>query len=303
MVPALAALARHVVRVNGLAETIHVVEGKSLDLSAEQLGGAADLLVCEIVDDALLGEGVLATVSDARERLLCPGAAIIPQSATVYAVGVSLRPPERCGLRLEDVHGMACDHLLSPSPAGARLHYLVDAPEAASASEKHATVLTGPIELFQIDFTNPRGSNERVRCLEACADASGVLDAFAIHFRLHLGATSFSTGLDNPRLVAWEQAVNHLPMHVRVSRGETLAIWASHTHEEVCVGMHNVPREAVVSDIGYAGGLCATEDERWAVDLICGAEGDQTQSQGITEAILRKKCYALAPFAPVDVCA
>ncbi len=44
-----------------------------------------DLLVSELLDTELLGEGVLATCRDARTRLLTPEARCIPMAATVYA--------------------------------------------------------------------------------------------------------------------------------------------------------------------------------------------------------------------------
>ena len=43
------------------------------------LGGRCELLVCEIVDDMLLGESVPTTVADARRRLLTKDAIILPQ--------------------------------------------------------------------------------------------------------------------------------------------------------------------------------------------------------------------------------
>jgi predicted RNA methylase len=83
MVPALAAVARHAIRANGYAEHVTLVEGKSTDLSLHDLGGApADILVCEIVDDALLGEGVISTMSDAKARLLRDGAVSIHTART-----------------------------------------------------------------------------------------------------------------------------------------------------------------------------------------------------------------------------
>lgn len=70
MVPTLAAAARQIVAANGYRDTVTIVEASSHDITAADLGTQADILVCEIVDDMLLGEGVLATVADARRRFL-----------------------------------------------------------------------------------------------------------------------------------------------------------------------------------------------------------------------------------------
>ena len=60
--PALAAAAREIIVRNGFAETVSVHSVMSTSLDPAALGGRADLLVCEIVDDLLLGESVLTTV-------------------------------------------------------------------------------------------------------------------------------------------------------------------------------------------------------------------------------------------------
>ena len=84
MVPSLAAAARHIVAQNGYSHlvTIHGVMSTGMDVSL--IGGRADVLVCEIVDDLLLGESIQTTIADARARLLHPGAVILPRGATLW---------------------------------------------------------------------------------------------------------------------------------------------------------------------------------------------------------------------------
>ena len=53
MVSSLAAVARHIVRANGWQDTIEVVSEMSTKVGPSRIGGAADILVCEIVDDQL----------------------------------------------------------------------------------------------------------------------------------------------------------------------------------------------------------------------------------------------------------
>lgn len=44
----------------------------------------ADILLSENLDTWLLGEHMIPTVKDARQRLLKPDAKVIPQGATIY---------------------------------------------------------------------------------------------------------------------------------------------------------------------------------------------------------------------------
>ena len=54
----------------------------------------ADLIVSEILDSGLIGEGVLHTMRDAAARLLAPGGQLLPMGASVYAMAIELREPE-----------------------------------------------------------------------------------------------------------------------------------------------------------------------------------------------------------------
>lgn len=77
--PAVAEVARRNVEANGYADRITVLNKHSslLDLEAD-LGGPADILVSEILSDTLLSEGVIPSHADALQRLVKPGATVIP---------------------------------------------------------------------------------------------------------------------------------------------------------------------------------------------------------------------------------
>ena len=79
------------------------------------------------------------------------------------------------------------------------------------------------------------------------AIASGEINALGLYFHPHLRRDQppFSTGPDNPNLVAWNQSLRHLPLPVRVEAGEQISLWASRTEEEVSVGLRDVPSGAI----------------------------------------------------------
>jgi hypothetical protein len=81
--PALAAVARSVVADNcGGGVRVHACHSGDLQ---QPPSAAAQLLVSEIVDSALLGEGIIPALRDAYARLALPSAASVPQSAHVFA--------------------------------------------------------------------------------------------------------------------------------------------------------------------------------------------------------------------------
>lgn len=80
-----AELARRVVAANGLEDVITVIEASSHDVTLPE---RADVLVSEILWNAGLGEGVLASFTDARARLLEPDARIIPARVETWIAPV-----------------------------------------------------------------------------------------------------------------------------------------------------------------------------------------------------------------------
>lgn len=84
--PALAVIAAETVHRNGCADRVRVIaKDSSALIVGEDLPRRADLLVSEIVDGHLLGEGVLDAVAHARAHLLQPDAVTIPVSGSIHA--------------------------------------------------------------------------------------------------------------------------------------------------------------------------------------------------------------------------
>lgn len=84
MVPDLAELARLVVVENGYTKQINIVAKKSCDLAVGvELPRPVTLLVAEIFDALLIGEGALGVFRHAWQHLLAPDARIIPSAATL----------------------------------------------------------------------------------------------------------------------------------------------------------------------------------------------------------------------------
>eukprot|EP00949_MAST-11_sp_MAST-11-sp1_P003849 g3849.t1 len=86
--PHIAEVAKRVVSENGFGKeqvTVHNLHSGKLQVADMQGGRKADLLVSEILDVGLLGEGVLPAVRDARERLLEGDAECIPSHAIIRA--------------------------------------------------------------------------------------------------------------------------------------------------------------------------------------------------------------------------
>ena len=77
--PLVAEAARVNIERNGWSDRITVIPKPSAAVEVgSDLPAKADVFVAEIVDNGLLGEGVLKTMEDVKARLVAPGAALLP---------------------------------------------------------------------------------------------------------------------------------------------------------------------------------------------------------------------------------
>ncbi|MEV7439722.1 50S ribosomal protein L11 methyltransferase [Streptomyces sp. NPDC091204] len=90
MNPMLAEVARQVVDAHGFSEVITVI-GKPSNLLeiGPDLDGPVDVLISEIVDCGLIGEGLLPSIRHARRHLLKPDGIMLPSAGRLYGRLVS----------------------------------------------------------------------------------------------------------------------------------------------------------------------------------------------------------------------
>ncbi len=78
-------VARELAAANGFADRIEFLEGWSMELGVPE---PADVLISETLGNAGFNEGIVAWSIDARERLLRPGAALIPERLRLWVAPV-----------------------------------------------------------------------------------------------------------------------------------------------------------------------------------------------------------------------
>lgn len=78
----MAECAQKIIEESGYADIITVIAHRSTDLS--HLGEKPNVIVAEVFDTELIGEGALRTFKEALEKLVQPGCRVIPASAKFY---------------------------------------------------------------------------------------------------------------------------------------------------------------------------------------------------------------------------
>jgi len=216
----LAQVAARIIARNGYADRITVVAKRSTQLAVGQdLPEPADLLISEILDAGLLGEGVIRSFRHACAALIAANAAMIPAGATVYGVLVECLELRRVN-PIKEISGFDLgefDIFRNPVAHG----------QITLAHEPHR-VLSEPFEIARFDFRHlPNEAAPRPLTIQATAD--GTAQAVAFWFDLHLDdaiTLSSAPGSDSKH---WRQAVTFFERDRLVRQGETLPLTVGHT--------------------------------------------------------------------------
>ncbi|CAM6084067.1 unnamed protein product [Calypogeia fissa] len=178
-------LARKVLRSNKIVNGVRLFHKRSDEL---QLGmdmpSAADVLVSEILDSELLGEGLIPTLRHAHAHLLKPNARSVPHKATVYGQLVECSYLWRCN-DLESLEEEIGDGLLL-SPV------VLQGRECGSSGTIHIdgladqlTLISNPFEVFTFEFSKTP-ANDRVCDLEIPVTKAGSVHALVSWWVLQL---------------------------------------------------------------------------------------------------------------------
>ena len=226
-VGALADMAKEIIALNGLSDSITIVHKHSKDLVVGQdLPRPADILVTEIFDAGLLNENILETVADARARLLSPNALILPAAATVFAV------PIDCAAIASERHvSEAAGFNVRPFNALTPQHYL-----QTELARYDWRPLSEPAELFRFDFTGDDAgyAETTVRLTPLC---DGTAQAIALWFNLALdNETNIATGPMDPP-THWQQAVYAINPPLNIKQNEPVKLTARHNGRKIIVSV------------------------------------------------------------------
>lgn len=224
--PMLAEVARQIISQHGLSDVITVVPKRSNDLVVGvDLPRRADLIVSEIVDCGLIGEGVLPTMAHAREHLLAPGGSLLPESARLY--GALLDSAVVDGLnRVGFAAGFDVGLLNGLATRG---HFPVRLP-----TWPHR-LISGTSELCAFDFVS--GSLEDGSCLvELVATAAGTAHGLVAWFEMSLGGGIVLRNSPDNLASHWMQAFVPLAQPVTVTEGERVRLELSWRSDRLSVG-------------------------------------------------------------------
>lgn len=214
--------AKDIVAENGLAShvTVHDLRSTALEVG-KHLPHRANLLVSEILDASLLGEGVLPTFSHARNHLLRDDAVVIPRGAIVWMAPIESTPiledyvvdnRNTCGFNLDHFNRFSRRHGSYQLVAIDRYKY---------------ALLAEPIAVLDFDFT--RDVPDRERIIEMTIARKGTIHGWVYWFTLQLDEeTELNTG-PGGSATCWAQAVQFEALAPSVEKNDLISVTCRQT--------------------------------------------------------------------------
>lgn len=201
-----------VVSLNGYAHKIHLVNKDCRRLAlGEDLPQRADLVLFELFDCGLIGEGILHFLDHVRQQLAMPEARYLPMAARVRGMIVESRIDSIAGIDANLLNPF----LFTPS------YMNVD------ASRLRYLQLSEPFDVFAFDFASATPEPQETKIV-LDAIAAGTAGAVLFWFDLQLDEdTWLSNAPDSGVSFHWHQAMQYLP-EARVEPGMRLGLTAKH---------------------------------------------------------------------------
>lgn len=222
--PTLAAATRAVVDANALDRRVSVLGKFSHDLSVSLSGdlpAKVDVIVMEIFDSVLLGEGVLPTMTDAAARLLGPGGIVVPAGASI--VGMLVDAP----VLAQAVGQTSCGNYgqcFTPFQVHA-------GPGLASGTIRP---LSSTVPLLDFDFARPRLHSARPVIITATASGNAHGVVFWWTLQMAPGVDLSTDPRPDGSLPArdhWRQAACIFSRPRAVQAGDNISLMAGHESE------------------------------------------------------------------------
>ncbi|XP_061645337.1 protein arginine N-methyltransferase 7 [Phyllopteryx taeniolatus] len=256
----MAAAAKCIVEKNGFADKIKVINKHSTDVTVgpgEDMETKANVLITELFDTELIGEGALPSYEHAHRKLVREGCEAVPHRATVYAQLVEsqlfwswarLRPVEVQGSRV-----------LPPPAVGdcSGAHSVCDI-QLSQISPRSFTALSPVCAMFTVDFSKPVSGGPRSHSSRFAARTGGRAQAVLSWWDLDMDpgggiVCTVAPGWTYPRPKTapwrdhWMQSVYFLPEEREVAEGQDLSLVVCHDDYSLWYGLGSRGRDAVLS--------------------------------------------------------
>ncbi|RDD44130.1 Protein arginine N-methyltransferase 7 [Trichoplax sp. H2] len=291
----MAQLAQKIITENRYQDNIKIIQKRSTSMTADDDmdGCKADLIVMEIFDSELIGEGVLGTMLHAQQNLVKPNCVSVPAAAKIYVQACESKFLQKCCNLNPVKRTESCDWEFAVPQSFTDNNFYPSSAFCMHVDQlypKDIKLLTSPIEALTFDFCSPIKSQMSVRrvegkdneftisgrrTLELTAIEDGVCHGLLFWWVLKMdceGNIELSTApkwIDNKSnhnlqwRDHWMQAVYFCPQSISVTKvvimylGKSISIDVSHDEYNIWFNVSSSPRTNATSDVDkYSHQLC-----------------------------------------------
>jgi len=300
---------------NGLADRVRVIPKRSTELTItgeggeggeEGEGGEGDmprrcnLLVTEVFDTELIGEGGLTTFRHAHQHLLEPDSLVVPSSAVVYAQVIDSASVRRWS-RFSPLGDLHVPEDVAECHGTAAVHDF----QLSQLARGEFTPLAEPVPVFGFDWTNrtpivcDRTSVARVEALSSgtahavlmwwdiTMDPQGEVLLSCAPYWAHPDTQQHKSpsAADVPWRDHWMQAVYYLPREVRVRRRDEFNLVSSHDEYSLWFSVNDNDDVPVPGEVSDPGPICLCGLHVTCSRTRAGAMNDPARHQAYSAAL------------------
>lgn len=321
--------AKQVIADNKLSDKIVLIPKRSTELQVGQgkdMEEKANVLVTEVFDTELIGEGAVETFTHALRELLEPDSMVVPHAATVYAQVVQspLLNSFHALLPIE-VDSQTCIRVpksISECAGASAVHDL----QISQLHPSEFVALSKPVPVFRFNFTDANTmSNKDHQAYAIVAEETGRCHAVIMWWELAMDQENkivlscapcwaHPEAHKAPWRDHWMQGVYYPPDATEVKKGEMFyltacrdqySMWFSVTNKEVkqevshpvCTcGLHMMmsqTRVAMLNDVGRHKKFISTLRKIVTSDTVCLCLGSGSQLPFIAARLGAKKVYTV----------
>lgn len=224
--PIAATIAREICERNGYGKIINVVPKRSQDLiPGVDLERPADLLFCDIFADTLLAFDPLPALADARNRLLAPGAQVVPAAGVIRLALARWKP---CATACRASHAAGFD-------IGAFAN-LARSSVAIAIGDPDVLLCSPGADAFKFDFGSPSHPEADRAELTLQADSDGIVDGIIQWIRLELDSETVLESRPEPGATFFSSPQFWpFPGELRVRHGDALAVVAEYVRDRLSI--------------------------------------------------------------------
>ena len=221
-VPLIAETAQQIIKDNHFENTIKVIAKKSTDITVSQdLPAQADILVSEIFSSELLGEHVLPSLEDAKQRLLKPQGKVIPAKGSII-VGLFTGDDIKRNLMVEDSFGFNLQSF----------NTIVSNKRMIARNDLNIKLLSDGVAAFDFDFEGENSFPAQNKTLQIPVKTAGRCYGLVQWMRLDMNGDQKVMFENHPtqtsKVSNWQQCAYLFDAPIEVKAGQIVVVSAAH---------------------------------------------------------------------------